>query len=390
MGKDVFYIPMVFVVRLLGFNSALKTILLSLVVALTLSCYWQNSIALLICALLGIYCISALMYLTSQDVRNLNLLLKRNNSTTDEQASAFEGKFIGPLSESYVLFTQLSHLQKRSEEHHADTNAEIYFSSSELKTNATLVAKNAIEQSETTNSIASAVTELSHSIEDVSNNIAQAQTVVDKTHSTVNYGDEAVKLARTQIDKVASLSQSANNQLIELHQLSSDVSSISTAMASIAEQTNLLALNAAIEAARAGQHGKGFAVVADEVRGLANRSQKSALEISSKIDGLQQKMQQLRQQMDEVVTCVVVTVDETICAQNSLFDIKQQINIMTECMLDITIMSKEQTIVTLDMSENIEKVAVAASLNSEMANESAQIAKHVHQLCEPKKLSEVS
>jgi len=48
----------------------------------------------------------------------------------------------------------------------------------------------------------------------------------------------------------------------------------------IARQTNLLALNAAIEAARAGSAGKGFAVVASEVRKLAERSQKSASEIS--------------------------------------------------------------------------------------------------------------
>ncbi len=129
-----------------------------------------------------------------------------------------------------------------------------------------------------------------------------------------------------------------------LSQAIDKIGSVVSLISDIAAQTNLLALNATIEAARAGDAGKGFAVVASEVKSLAVQTAKATDDVGKQIAVIVEAMQR--------------SMSETMLANQSIAEISQASNLLTETVV-------QQALATNEIAEN----ANSASLNAATVTE---------------------
>jgi methyl-accepting chemotaxis protein len=158
--------------------------------------------------------------------------------------------------------------------------------------------------SESTQHVASAVTEMAHGAGvqlDILNGAGSAVTQLAASGRTI---DDAVRESRTRgqeirvsanstgqeigraVDTLLAAREVFDRSVKEIGTLRDSlavVDDFATTISEIASQTNLLALNAAIEAARAGDAGRGFAVVAEEVRKLAEQSGRAAQQVTQNV-----------------------------------------------------------------------------------------------------------
>ena len=149
------------------------------------------------------------------------------------------------------------------------------------------VASGTEKQLHLVNTASHVVKQISTALDQVAVNTESVSSVAEKTATTANDGEQAIKKAVSQMRIIEEKTSATAGVIGELENKSKQIGQIVDVISSIAGQTNLLALNAAIEAARAGEAGKGFAVVAEEVRKLAEQSQNATKQIIELIGDVQ-------------------------------------------------------------------------------------------------------
>jgi len=215
------------------------------------------------------------------------------------------------------------------------------------------------------------ITKSSQKGENVKELLEKSLNISEKSNTDITVANNKLNTTKGHIlglvEKVNVASEVESDMASKLNQLSSDteqVKDVLTVISEIADQTNLLALNAAIEAARAGEHGRGFAVVADEVRKLAERTQKSLVDINTTINLIIQSIYQVSENMDKNAK-----------SMNSLSDIsndiEQQVNEVETIMVNAGEIStkslkdfKNMSVITTDLIDEIREISVISDANA--------------------------
>jgi len=262
-------------------------------------------------------------------------------------------------------------------------NAEsVAASAHQLATSANQVSASASIQSQATSSVAAAVEELSVSIEHVSNNAITAKSIATESGLRAEQGGAQ---ARDATDEMLRIADAVNETGLHMNALGVDalnISQIAEVIKAVADQTNLLALNAAIEAARAGDQGRGFAVVADEVRNLAQRTAKSAEEITAMIDTIQSRTNDASASMEKGSQRVAHGVNLVRHAGESMQQIGESSTRVVDAVGDISQALVEQKHASNEIAQSIERAAQITKENSAAVLGIASAAQNMEQLAQ--------
>ncbi|MCG9700893.1 methyl-accepting chemotaxis protein [Vibrio natriegens] len=256
-----------------------------------------------------------------------------------------------------------------------DASENLAYTAATNEQTSSLAQRQLNSQREQTANVATAMTEMSHSVQEVAQNAQSSLEMVQRVESASEEGRNIMSGNISTINQLETRLHESVSAVSELQKMSAQIGSILDVIRNIAEQTNLLALNAAIEAARAGDQGRGFAVVADEVRVLASRTTESTTEIESMISNLQSSSQSANHVIQSCMNDMEESVEQASKANSSMEEIQALIIEISQMSTHISQAAAEQSETSADIARSIEDI-------NNIADESYQAMSNIAQTSE--------
>ena len=229
------------------------------------------------------------------------------------------------------------------------TLADINVVSEQVDRGADEIANAANGLAATTEEQASAVQELTATVNMVANMALENAKGAEGAYHSVLESVHAAEEKREQVQELQA-------EMQRIKDISAEIANIITTIEEIADQTSLLALNASIEAARAGEAGRGFAVVADQIGKLATDSAQAAVSTKELIDKTVAEIDK----GNEITEATAMSFDAIIQEMNSFAGAAQGSKETAE----------EQANILKQVEEGINEVAAVTEENAASAEES--------------------
>lgn len=260
------------------------------------------------------------------------------------------GDFIGIL-DAFMSFEQSM----------ADTVKGIQGVASQVTSGSEQVADSSTELAEGASNQAGVVSELSTTLDHVSERVAQNAEYAREISRKVQKTGEAIINGNEKMQEMV-------DSMKEIEESSNEISKIIATINDIAAQTNLLALNASIEAARAGEAGKGFAVVADQVSVLATQSSDAAKESTVLIEASVQAVEK-----------GMAIANET--AQH-LEEVAAGSKVITANVNDVASVLQDQTVEITEMDDGVRQINDVVQSNSATSQQCAAASQEMNSQAE--------
>jgi len=197
------------------------------------------------------------------------------------------------LANSSRLMVDIAGKLSKNTDHIQNMANNVAGSSLQMTNNFNSIGSAAEQMSVNVKNVCQTTTQLSNNMNSVVKSVQEVSTSMNEAEHNARQGAEIANIAynktKTAHKSIKYLSLSAN-----------EIGDVASVIKRIAHKTTLLALNAAIEAASAGDSGKGFSVVANSIQQFAEKTNKAAEDISTRIASVQDNISDGVKSMTEI------------------------------------------------------------------------------------------